>query len=388
MYILIAYWLASIAAIVGLGYLALLGIWEISKNEKGILSTVMKEGTGTFVMDGGKAGRIIVVMRGYSCELVEEVKGGVTLRREKIIPFEPTYSSGILGWLERSYGIYWIGLPPKSRMNKKFKWSEWGNEKVAQKEGAAEKTDKGSVATKTSLQRRESETNFFYVQTFPYGIILEGAETGGTKVEGKDEIGGNLSVDVEIDLLVRIVYPRIAIFENEDWFDQLGSIVLDHARLYVGKHPYEKLRSQADAPSGLPTHNEFSEYIMKLNEYASIGKNYESIIDALGVEIVGAQIRTVALSGDSKNLVDVTTRVYAAEQEKLAEQLKGDAQAYVIRARNTAETEGLTMKINAVKDGGEDGRLVLNAQTLVEVGQHGNTIITNGGAPFILNTNK
>lgn len=384
---------ALIAAFVVLGYLALLGIWEMSK--KDTLFTYMKEGTGTFIMDGGKAGRIILAMRGHSCELVEEERpirnkqGEVIqkkLQREKIIAVEPTYSPGILGWLERSYGIYWIGLPPKSRMKKMFKWNEWKQEGTKTKEGEPAKNVGGKVVT--YLDHREVETDLFFAQTFPYGVKLEGAETGGTRVEGKDEIGGNLSVDVEIDLFLRIVYPRIAIFMNQDWFDQLGSIVLDHARLYVGKHPYEKLRSQAETPSGLPTHNEFSEYIMKLNEYASIGENYASVIDALGVQIAGAQIRTVSLSEESKSASKATMKVYEAEQDKLAEQLKGDGQAYVIRVKGQAEADALTMKINAVKAGDKDGELVLNSQTLIDVGQHGNTFVTSGGTPFILNTNK
>lgn len=390
------YLLSSVVAFVVLGYLTLLAIWEISKNEKGLFFTNMKEGTGTFIMDGGKAGRIILAMRGHSCELVEEkrpirnkqgeIVGEKILQREKIIAVEQSYSPGILGWLERSYGIYWVGLPPKSRMKKMFKWNEWKQEEAKTKEGESVKNVGGKVVT--YLHHREEETNFFFAQTFPYGVKLEGAETGGTRVEGKDEIGGNISVDVEIDLFLRIVYPRIAVFMNQDWFDQLGSIVLDHARLYVGKHPYEKLRSQAETPSGLPTHNEFSEYIMKLNEYASIGENYASVIDALGVQIDGAQIRTVSLSEESKGVSDATMRVYVAEQDKLAEQLKGDGQAYVIRTRSQAETDALTMKINAVKAGGEDGKLVLNSQTLIDVGQHGNTFVTSGGTPFILNTNK
>lgn len=377
-----------------LGYLTLLAIWEISKNKKGFLFTNMKEGTGTFIMDGGKAGRIILAMRGHSCELVEEkrpirnkqgeVVGEKVLRREKIIPYEPHHGPGILGWLERSYGIYWVGLPPKSRMNKMFKWNEWKQEET--KEGVPVKDGSGKVLTR--LHHREEETNFFFAQTFPYGVALDGAETGGTKEEGKEEIGGNLSVNVEIDLFLRIVYPRIAVFMNQDWFDQLGSIVLDHARLYVGKHPYEKLRSQSETPNGLPTHNEFSEYIMKLNEYASIGENYASVIDALGVQIIGAQIRTVSLSEESKSASEATMKVYVAEQDKLAEQLKGDGQAYVKRVNADAETYALQQKIGAIKAGGEDGRLVLNAQALVDVGQHGNTIVASGGTPFILNTNK
>lgn len=390
----ITYLLSSIAVIIVLGYLALLVVWEISKNKEGLLLTNMKEGTGTFFMDGGKAGEIILAMKGYVCEMVEETRpiydnegnkiGEKTLQREKIIEGEQRYSPGIFGGLEQHYGIYWVGLPPKSRMSKMFKWNEWKEAKT--KEGELIKDEDGK--TVMELVHREELTNFFFAQTFHYGIVLKEAETGGTKEAGKDEIGGNLSVDVEIDLFLRIIYPRIALFRNEDWFSQIGSTALDHARHYVGTHPFEKLRAQAEAPKDKPTHNEFSEYVMKLNEYASIGENYEGIVDAFGAKIIGAQIRTVALSGESKKRADATTMVYAAEQKKLADTLEGEGEASKITSTENALTTALTARITAVKNGGDAGALVLNAQAIIEAARHGNTVIANGSVPFILNTNK
>lgn len=389
----IAYWLFWVSAIIGVPYLLLLAIWGISKNERGLFFTNLKEGTGTFRMDGEKAGEIILAMRGHACEVVKETRpiydqegkkvGEKVLRREKIIEQEPRYSPGILGYLEKKYGIYWMGLPPKSRMRKEFKWQEWDVQKGD--DGKTVKNEDGTPAM--YLNPRKEITNFFFVQTFPYGIVLRGAETGGTKKEDGSEIGGNIPVDVEIDLFVRIVYPRIALFDNEDWFGQLGSTVLDHARRYVGTHPYEKLRSLASPRGSAFAHNDFSEDVMKLNNFASIGKVYDGVPDALGVMIYGAQIRTVTLSKVSDSpLAKATTDVYVAQQEKEAAKLRADAEAYEIKEVGGARNKVLKDRIEAAASQGDIGKLVLNAEAITDAAKTGSTIIANGGTPFILNT--
>lgn len=391
----IAYWIVSLMLLSASSYFLLLFVWRISKNNGGFYFTNMFEGTGTFIMNGNKAGKIIIAKQGFRCELVEETRRmfnndgqvltAVKVTREKIIEGTPRYSPGILGWLEQKYGIYWVGLPPNRRMNKMFKWSEW-KEKVT---SGNDKQPNDGIADESPFCHREEMTNFFSLQNFPYALVLKGAETGGVPKEaGGAEVGGNLSVDIEIDLFLQIVYPRVALFGNEDWYVQLGSVVLDHARMYVGKHPYEKLRSQKEAPQGQEAYNEFSEYIMELNKYASIGENYESIVDALGVKIIGAQIRTVSLSKNSANLIDATTKAYVAQQDYEVAKLTADGEAYGIIAVATAKRDALVMQINAVKDGQKVGELVLNSQTLSEMGRSGNTFVTNGNTPFILNTGK
>jgi uncharacterized protein YuzE len=229
------YMLFVFTLFVGFCFLVLIGIWGIAKADTIYLFGFIKEGQGTFRMHGERAGEPLIALRGHICIPQEETKhdydqkgnvvGTRVLTREKIIPGEQEYAPGLLGFLEKSFGIYWLGFPPlNTRMEKKFRWNEW-------KQIAAEN---GKV-TAIELIRREEKTKFFYVQTFPYALKLKEAETGST-MKNKDgtEIGGNVSVDLDITLLLRIIYPRVALFDNQDWFDQLGDTVLANARKYVG----------------------------------------------------------------------------------------------------------------------------------------------------------
>lgn len=334
-----------------------------------------------------KEGRGIIIKRGESYvgpiisfhehHLVPVIRNG--RERLEIVELKPGESpnipGGVLGLLQEKFGIFWLGtFPPfRSIMEYRFRWNKWREEKG---------TD-GHFHW--SLEHREEPTTFFYAQTFPYALMLEGAETGGkyTDIETgeKSALGGNVEVDLEIVLLVKIICPEAAIIHHENWFDQLGALVTDQSRLFVGSRTFEELRSQKvhEIPTeGAPTkrtHNEFCEYIMELNEHAPIGETSDSIVDVYGVKIVGAHILDVVLAGESKNIAAATTAIYVAEQEAQARQVNVDAEAYGIRAKGNAEADAIKARTKAVLDFGADGKYVLRQEAIKEAGKGGNVVI-------------
>lgn len=371
------YWLVVLTAPLFLGGILFLGTWLLAHSN--IIFGFIKEGRGAFVMSGESFERPLISFHGHRIE--RTTKGGKTFL--EIVPGEPVSEGIILDWLRKEFGIYYFGpYPFKRRLLYKFRWNEW-----------SEKSVDGKLVEE--LARREEETDFFYAQTFPYALVLEAAETGGTKTEdGIGEVAGNLSVDLSIVLLVKIVRPQVAILQTENWFDSLGATVIHQARMYVGSHTFDQLRSQehkeeaTTSGSDVFVHDEFCEHIMKLNVHAPIGDNEDdSIIDAYGVKIIGAQILRIDIAGDKDgSLVKATTEAYRKQQEAIgmreiadAEAYKiektGDANAKAIRAAGDAHAHATKAEAEAVRSMGEDGRFVKHQNTIGEAGKGGNTVI-------------
>lgn len=355
---------ASILALLLIGvltFLFFLLIYKIAGTNK--LFCFIKEGTGVFIMDGEKLNRVLLCYHGHKC--VVNADGNW-----EIMKGEPDRKYGFLGLLERKFGIYWVGIPPWSKVGAyKFRWNELNkksNEEIP--------------------VRREEMTNFFYAQTIPYFLELKGAETGGN-MEGS-QVGGNVSVNIGIVILIEMVFPEIAVFKNKNWFDQLGSVVLDHARLYVGKGSYEDLRTQESSTGEALEDGEhaFSKYVLLLNKYAPVGGPTDNVLTKFGVRIVGAQVTTVDLSGASKELAAATTAGYVAQKEAEAIKLKADGEAYAIREKGQAEADkvlqlkkaeaqGISERIEAIGKHGDLGKFVLKQDKQAEAGSAGSVII-------------
>lgn len=361
------YWIAVGALFSIAVALVILGIWAIAHTNT--FFCFIKEGQGVIIKRGESFHRIIISYHGHHCVVVEEKVGEGSnmkmVRRWKIIPGKPgelEHPSGFLGFLEKRFGIYWIGVYPFFKvMTYQFRWNEW-----------EQKSEEGG-GTIPSLKHREELTNFFYVQTFNYALFLSGAETGG-KRDGKENVGGNISINAQITLLLRIIYPQVAILQNEDWFEQLEAVVLDHARLYVGSRTFEQLHTSLHSTSG-ETKNEFCEHIMSLNAHAPIGAETDSVIDAFGVEIVGAVIMSVELAGDSKKIAEATTAIYVAEQKAKATIVVAEAKAKEIELIGKAEANAFKSRLGEIRDFGTAGLRVAEFDAIVKSGLNGNTVV-------------
>lgn len=356
--------------VVAIGFFA---IWSLATMN--IFFGFIKEGHGIIIKRGESYVGPIISFTGYHLKPVMR-NGRERLEVVQVEPNEtPNTPGGILGFLQEKFGIFWLGtFPPfRSIMEKEFRWNEW------------EEVKGEDDNYHWRLNHREEPTTFFYVQTFPYALVLEAAETGGkytdTSTGEKSAIGGNIEVDLKIVLLVKIICPEAATIRHENWFDQLGALVTDQARLFVGSRTFEELRSQKvneipkDGSAGKRVRNEFCEYIMGLNEHAPIGEDSDSIVDVYGVQIIGAHILDVELAGESKKVAAETTAIYVAEQRAKATEVTKDAEAYGIRAIGNAEANAISARTKAVLDFGPDGKYVLRQEALKEAGKGGNVVV-------------
>lgn len=381
------YWV-SLIFLITLGVITfLLAVYGLAK--AGVFFTLIEEGKGIIVVRGESFSKVLLAYAGHR---VEKSDGEL-----EIVKKDPEHH-GLLGFLEEQFGIYWVGLWPWYKIREYwFDWTQWHREEGKENE----------------IWHRREKTSFFYAQTYPYAFELKGAETGGK--DGSKE-GGNVTVDVKGTIFVEIVFPVIAHLRNKDWFVQLMAVVLDHIRLFVGKREFDQLRSNdssrvindkgTELPEGL---HEFSQHVLMLNARAPVGKLEDSILKVFGIRIVGAQIRSVELSEESKRLAAATTAVYEAEEaakalrieaqgkkdssitiaegQAQATTLVGTAEADVIRKKKVAEAEGLDALMGTVKKDRDLGKFIHQQNKLGEAGSAGSAVIYTDGknqAPVII----
>ena len=386
------YWI-SVVFLVALGAgTLLLAIYGLAKAK--VFFTLIEEGKGIIINRGESFSKVLLAYAGHRVEK----NGDGEL---EIVKKDPEHH-GFLGFLEEHFGIYWIGLWPwYSIRDYWFDWTQWHREEGKENE----------------IWHRREKTSFFYAQTYPYSFELKGAETGGK--EG-DKEGGNVTVDVKGTIFVEIVFPVIAHLRNKDWFIQLMAVVLDHIRLFVGKREFDQLRSNdssrvtndkgADLPEGL---HEFSQHVLVLNARAPVGKLEDSILKVFGIRIVGAQIRSVELSEESKRLAAATTAAYEAQEaakktridaealknskitvaegEAKAKLLVGTAEADVILKKKVAEATGLETLMKTASKDRELGKFMHKQNKMGEAGSAGSAVIYTDGnqqTPAIIQLNN
>lgn len=329
-------------------------IWILSNDKnrdtRGKFVTKLEENRAVAVMRGGRFNRFVGSSGNRTIELVDGAW--------QVLDKPPTYS-GFPGFLEEAFGIHWIGFYPFETINvSKFIWYEWKQE------------EKDGKITYT-YWKRDDKTYFFYLSTFGYALFLDGVETAGD--EGKEE-AGNLSLDIRLTLFIRIRFPQRALFDRENWYEELSKFVTEQGRTYAGTHSYESLRADGQKHDG---ESDFAKHIMEFNLY---------ILQHFGVEIEGVQILTIDLDEESAGLLAATQAAFKATREAEAFLIKtksegeakkiialADGEAERIRGDATAYSEDKRMEV--VAKHGAVGMHVVRQDAVIQASKHGKATV-------------
>gem|GEM_PF-4923165 len=271
---------------------------------------------------------------------------------------DPNPAFGLIGWMERKLGVYWIGVWPFQR---RYRYEMFRTV-----------FDRSADADENTILRKNDQSKFFYVQPVEYAFSLLGAETGSafagdTEDTDTSSRGGNIPVNVKFSVFLLITRPEIALFKNPVWFERASSILLSAAKNYVGTRAYEALRGESRSDTAdVETDDAFAGYMRDLNEaIPGTGHGFESEI---GAKIVGAAIRAVDITAEGEEARSATLLLYGEEQRA-----KG------IRAVADARRYELEQELDAV-DGSPNGGHVRRMRAIERAGERGNTIIfTSGG---------
>ncbi len=95
-----------------------------------------------------------------------------------------------------------------------------------------------------------------------------------------------------------------------------------------------------------------------------------------GIEIRGAALQTMDLSGDGKESHGkAATKRYVAKQEADAARLMADATGYAISVEGEKEAEALTKRLEVIKTYGYAGMALAGYDAIRTSGEKGNTIV-------------
>ena len=244
------------------------------------------------------------------------------------------------GWINKFFGIYWVGIPPKTRVyGYKFQWAE-----IQQKE-----TPEGQEGTPGLTVKVRNEVVYsIFAKVFPYMMELKSAETID-----------KLPVTLRYVLNMRCTNPAKALFWIDNWLAKTQAAANENARNYVGFSTYEELTSETRAKTerekrrlagqqkdpedlqkngkrkkGVTGHGmkSFEEIMLELNNKIEKGTGLKNLY---GVTIVTVEIQSVNLEGEHGRAVsEATTANYVAEQNARAKEssARGTAAALKLEA--------------------------------------------------------
>ncbi|MDO8572701.1 MAG: hypothetical protein Q7S11_02910 [bacterium] len=303
---------------------------------------------GQIITEGGEFHKFIIALKGRHLEW------DTKLNTWGIVDGDSEHK-GFLGLIEKSLGMYYIGIWPIYKVYRyEFRWDEWD---PAKKD--------------PELIPRDEPTDFFYVSTAEYAVLAKEAETGTTlKIQGNPLLGGNVRVNVQFSLFVRVVYPQIALFENVDWFIQLQKYSLSRTKDYVGVRDFNDLRAET-SPEGIADKGTFSDAIVQLNTEVKGKKDKdgkpEGVLRLLGVEIVSAQMLTVDLVDEKGDVQAAVTAIYVEYQ-------KAEAYAVAIKKRAEADADAIDKRYTAIEKF-PYGPQIRRLEAMEKAGEKGNVVI-------------
>ncbi len=282
------------------------------------------------------------------------------------------------GWILKHLGLYWIGWPWSHNVYVyQFEWNE---------------TITNETSGEEEILPLSNPSDFIFVKDFVYAIKTVGAET-------RDR----LTTDELTFVTIAIRNPYRALFSGEDWLLRTTADINRHVRNFIGSRNYAELISPVedddDSSSGGKSNGselgttesreksaklqrywaQFSDPIIELNEHLpddKPGRKPFGLQGRYGVEIRGAALQTIDLSGERKEeLEKAATKIYVARQEAKAIRLTADATGYSIQVTGTREAEALASRLAIIKANGDAGMLLAQLDAIQAAKGAGSQVI-------------
>lgn len=298
--------------------------------KKDTLHTTLKEGQGAIITKNGQFVRPIMSFQGFHFNEPGTDWFDPNIREWEIIRDDPTKPKGYYDrrlWMQSEFGLHWLGLPGMREVfDYEFEWSE--------KFRTHENGDVSRVI-------RHERTRIFFVAGFPYIIMEEEAKTAD-----------NYPVKLVYMVALRIVNPKVALFETVDWLKQAEGFINRVGRSFAGEFTYNELRSETDETDAAKRRREnFSLRVKKLNTllldeqdagFCPAPNSLTGMIGHIGVAVDSAELLKVVLSGPNAQAHEqITLRETIAKADARAKVLTADADAYSAVMAKGAEAKGI-----------------------------------------------
>ncbi|MBA3789426.1 hypothetical protein H0X32_03490 [Patescibacteria group bacterium] len=323
-----------------------------------ILFTTVQEGTAKAIMRGEDFDHFVMAFKNY--HLNDPRKKRLHDPRKPDWEVLPDTESAehyddrhpLVRWL----GLHWVGIPNlRTVYTYPFEWKEFSV----------------NSAGDECVKSRKERTNFIYVKDFPYAIQMRSIKTIDP-----------LPVDVTYLLTTWTNNPYRALFKTEDWLKQVTAGSDRRGRDFIGSRTFSMINSELGATSGSPgdhpdvTRNFSTPIIQLTGKLPDDGEGVSSgLAERYGTSIRTADLLDVDLTGAAAAEHERTTLDrYTSEQEALATQNRGKADAYVILKKGKAEAKSLAARLKVMEAHGETGALLAQLDAMQANGE-GKTII-------------
>lgn len=315
----------------------------------------LDEGTAKVVMHYGEFERVVLSWKGY--HLTPE---------HDVVPNSDKTERAPQHWIDKLLpgSLFWIGLPfSHSVYEYHFQWTSIRQGVL----GAAENVEGGlqAIVQQDKLEdlliSRDKMLDYILLKEDIYGITFKDVEDS--------EMIPLSSIAL---MTIKVVNVYKALFESEQWLEQITNFLRSYVKDYVGARKFAELakaksREQADLILGEPSPKDG----MKVREY---------ILQKWGIEI------------QHLNLVNITPggKLFEAFQAAAATGYLKEQEATGIRKIANAEAYRVTKVTDAIKKGGPDALAVRTLEAYEKMGEQGNTIVIGGEKPvqMLLNSAK
>lgn len=226
-------------------------------------------------------------------------------------------------FLERWYGVVWVGLPPYKIFTYQFRWIKFGQTRAQDNREAP-----AQPSSRVGMTPRDELVDSLYFRYTSYGIDMTGVETGSglrlvtalrqNKLPGIQE--GRIKVRIQLVMETVTKNPHKTLFRTAgfssagEWLQALTRAVQSEMRAWAGEVTYDTLSGNRTAVI-----NELDAIRRRINKGVVIKGEYISAIDDYGQEIV--KIEMVDIDLEDLDLQKAMDQIFVAEQKRRSAEL-------------------------------------------------------------------
>ncbi len=212
-------------------------------------------------------------------------------------------------FIERWFGVTWVGLPPYKVFKYQFRWIKYAQKKVAPGEPPSDQIIMGP---------RDELVDSLYFNYPVYGFVLSDLDTGVSEAmkaagEMPERIGVilNLVVETQTKNPQKTLFRTAGLSSAGDWLSAISRAIRHDARGWVGQTDYDTLTREKDEIQRL-----LEKTRKKVNKGVRVDGRWVSAIETYGQEIVKIELVNVDLKDQS--LQAAINSVFTAEQTRRA----------------------------------------------------------------------
>jgi len=307
---LAAVWLIAFVAI---PYLVTFIVWLLATQN--LFWTVVKEGRAKAIMLNDKFHHCVMSLDGHI--FAKENNGGLGENHPWDIVLDQRTKNkwdmkNVINFLfPFMKNIYWVGLPPFSKVySYEFKWTS-----LEEKEDEVNGTVKKVPVTKE--------------ETLDYVMILE--DVYFSKIDGAESKGGkeNLPLDVELLTTGQITNPYKALFKIQHWLEASENQIGARVRKFFGTTTYAQILNPPKK-RGASTNDDSPDEILSDQNLGGIIKDLK---EKYGFDVRYVQLFSVDPGSElAKDFILASTRLYVAQEQAKADEAEGKGKAKQYKA--------------------------------------------------------